>query len=106
MSLRKQDFYEGAALYRIARTGQLTNVKYVQPFFILNEFKSVLLKYSTKGRSPWSFTFTPDEQILLQKSSVEYDAIIGLICGHDGVAALPYPSFRTVASLRESSIHI
>jgi len=48
---------------------------------------SLYLKYSTKGRSPWGFTFTMDEQVLLQRKRSESKIVIGLICGADGVAA-------------------
>ncbi|MBM3205190.1 hypothetical protein FJZ48_04435 [Candidatus Uhrbacteria bacterium] len=66
----------------------------------------ILLKYSTKGRSPWGFTFVPDEQTLLHNKAAESKIIIGLICGADGVAAFSYDAFRNIAPLGESSIHI
>lgn len=106
MGLKKQEFYEGAALHQLARTGKIASMRYEPPFFYLNGCVLILLKYSTKGRSPWGFTFTPDEQLLLHEKAPTFKTKIGLICGHDGVAAIGYDSYLTVASQRTSSVHI
>jgi site-specific DNA-cytosine methylase len=55
--IRKQEFYEGAALHLAARTGRVRSLRYEQPFFRFNETLAVMLKYSTGVRSPWAFTF-------------------------------------------------
>jgi len=106
MAIKKQEFYEGAAIYLLARTGAIKAIHYQSPFFVLNEDVFVLLKYSTKSRSPWSFTFTNDEQEILSRQAAESKTMIGLICGSDGVAACPYAAYRAVAAPRESAIHI
>lgn len=106
MGIKKQEFYEGAALHRLARAGVIECIRYEAPFFRLNDQLLVLLKYSTKGRSPWGFTFTRDEQAILQERAAWFKIVIGLICGADGVAALTYDDFLSVASPRESSVHI
>jgi len=74
--------------------------------FELNETHLVLLKYSTKKRSPWGFTFMPNEQALLELRALESTLTIGLICGDDGIAAIPYERFRTIALPRKSAIHV
>jgi len=38
MPIKKLEFYEGAALHRLARTGRIDSLKYASPFFIFNEF--------------------------------------------------------------------
>jgi hypothetical protein len=106
MAIRKQEFYEGAALHLIARTGQISSIRYDAPFFLLNNRLSVLLKYSTKGRSPWGFTFTADEQISLETRASEFKTAIALICGADGVAAIGYDAYASVASRRRGAVHI
>lgn len=106
MAIKKQEFYEGAALHLLARTGGITGIRHVAPFFLLNNQLSVYLKYSTKGRSPWGFTFMPDEQALLQNRASELEIVIGLICGADGVAAFTYDDYLSVATPRKSAIHI
>jgi len=106
MPIRKQDFYEGAALHLLARTGQISGILYEPPFFVLNRRLSIQLKYSTRGHSPWAFTFTPDEQLLLQERSSRSKIVIGLICGADGVASFTYDDYLSVAALRKSAVHI
>ena len=106
MGIKKQEFYEGAALHLLARAGGITSIRYESPFFLLNDHLLVLLKYSTKGRSPWGFTFTRDEQVILEKRASELRVVIGLVCGADGVVALTYDAFLSVAALRESAVHI
>lgn len=106
MAIKKQEFYEGAALHLLARTGRITSIRYDSPFFLVNNLVVVLLKYSTKGRSPWGFTFTLDEQTLLQRKSVEQKVVIGLICAADGVAAITYDGYCSVATPRNTAVHI
>ena len=106
MAIRKQEFYEGAALHILARSGSITSVRYLPPLFVLNGELLVLLKYSTKGRSPWGFTFMPDEQELLLTKALDSKIVLGLICGADGVAAISYDDYRTIAPPRKSSVHI
>ena len=52
MAIKKQEFYEGAALHLLARAGGITSLRYEAPLFLLNNRLLVHLKYSTKGRSP------------------------------------------------------
>ena len=106
MAIKKQEFYEGAALHLVARGGQITSLQYEAPFFLLNDRLSVLLKYSTKVRSPWGFTFAPDEQVMLEQRSPKFRILIGLICGSDGVAAISYEAYLSVAAAKSGAIHI
>lgn len=106
MAIKKQEFYEGAALHLLARNGGIRHLRYEQPLFVVNNRLRVLLKYCTKGRSPWGFTFTPDEQALLRKKASKSDIVIGLVCGADGVAAFSYDEYLSIASHRKSAVHI
>jgi hypothetical protein len=106
MAIKKQEFYEGAALHLLARTGGITSIRYEPPFFLLNDQLLVILKYSTRGRSPWGFTFTTDEQVLLRDRASKFKTMIALICGADGVAAFSYDDYRSVAASRNSAVHI
>jgi len=76
------------------------------PYFQINERLSVLLKYCTKGRSPWGFTFTVDEQTLLHVKGRDTGAVLGLICGSDGIATLTYDEYLRIAKPRELAVHI
>ena len=66
MAIKKREYYEGAALYRVICANQVDSIRYEPPFFVMNDLLSVLLKYSTKNRSPWGFTFSIEEQVLLK----------------------------------------
>ena len=106
MAIKKQEFYEGAALHMLARSNVIASIRFEAPFFLINDKLSVYLKHSTKVRSPWGFTFTSDEQRLLMKEAPKRKIVIGLVCGADGVASLTYDAYRTVASHRTSAVHI
>jgi hypothetical protein len=106
MAIKKQEFYEGAALHLLARTGGIAGIRYEAPFFLLNKHLQVHLKYSTKGRSPWGFTFTSDEQALLVGKASDFKTVIALVCGEDGVAAFGYEAFLKIATPRPSAVHI
>jgi hypothetical protein len=89
MGIQKQEFYEGAALHQLIRgSSGLTSISHSPPFFVLGGSLQIHLKYSTAKRSPWGFTFMPDEQLLLQQRAQHMPLVIGLICGADGVAAI------------------
>jgi len=106
MPIQKQEFYEGAALHQLARTEQIVGILVDAPFFILNGRLLVLLKYSTKVRSPWSFSFSVNEQVQLKERSQKLTTKIGLICGSDGVAVFDYEEYLTIASPKASPLHV
>jgi len=106
MGIKKQEFYEGAALHLLARSGLVTALRYEPPFFLINNSLTVLLKYSTKGRSPWGFTFMPEEQVALRAKAQAGKTAIGLVCGSDGVAALGYDSYLQIAAHRQAALHV
>src|SRR5438034_607179 len=106
MAIRKHEFYEGAALHRLACGGAIPGIRCEAPFFLVNGELLVYFKYSTRVRSPWGFTFTAEEQALLEERSPGRRVVIGLVCGHDGIAALDYEWFQSVAERRSTSLHI
>jgi hypothetical protein len=105
MAIQKQAFYEGAALHMVTRARGMS-IRYEAPFFLLDDRLHVFLKYSTKGRSPWGFTFTSSEQIMLANRGAESSLVIGLICGSDGVATLAYDDYRRIAARQNSPVHV
>jgi hypothetical protein len=104
MAIGKNEFYEGAALHKLVRSGAIETIRCDSPYFVVNERVWIYLKYSTRGRSPWSFTFTAQEQQLIGEQGKCRRLILGLVCGADGVAALEYTRYVAIASLRETSI--
>jgi hypothetical protein len=106
LAIKKQEFYEGAALHLLVRNENPTNIEYDPPFFVLNGNVSVYLKYSTKGRSPSGFTFTTGEQALIRDRASKAKLMIGLICGADGVVAFTYEGYLSVAAPKRSAVYI
>lgn len=106
MAIRKQDFYEGAAIYQLVRSGDLKSISYESQLFLLNGYLKVLLKHCTKKRSPWSFTFSIDEQDMLQSACTTHKIVLGLICGDDGIAALPVEEFAMLTHGRQNAVHV
>ncbi|MGH9533849.1 MAG: hypothetical protein ACRD2E_03220 [Terriglobales bacterium] len=96
MSIKKEEFYKGAAIYRLIRQGG-ASLSYEEPFILLNGSQRIWLKYSTACRSPWAFTFTPEERVLLRSAASANVLVIGLVCASDGVAALDFEDFTSVA---------
>lgn len=106
MAIQKQEFYEGAALHQLIRGSSRTTVSFLPPLFVFDGRLQAHLKYSTAKRSPWTFTFMPEEQYLLQDRATKLPLIIGLVCGADGIAALPYDAFLGVAAVRSAALRI
>ena len=106
MPIKKQEFYEGAALHILLRHGTVKSIRYSAPFFVLNEKLSTYLKYSAQGRSPWGFTLTPEEQGFLDRSAAKLEIVIGFVCGADGVAAVPFEEYQLIAARRSSALHV
>lgn len=106
MAIKKQEFYEGAALHQLIRNSGGARISYSAPFFVLDDRIQLHLKYSTGVRSPWGFTFSPEEQQLLKERADVRTTIIGLICGSDGVAALPYDRFVKLAAPRGTGVRV
>jgi hypothetical protein len=106
MGILKQEFYEGAALHQIVRYCDGVRITYAAPFFVLNDQVRLHLKYSTGVRSPWGFTFPPDEQSLLYERADNQPLVMGLICAADGIVALPFEHYVKIASKRTTAVRV
>lgn len=106
MAIQKNEFYEGAALHQLARGSDTLRIRHDPPFFVVNDTLLIYLKYSTKGRSPWGFTFGREEQALLVTRANDCPIVIGLICGADGIAAVEFDWYRCIAAPRKCAVHI
>ena len=85
----KQEYYHGAAIVRLLDDSRFVTVKKHKLGYIVNDEVVVLVKYSTKNRTPWRFTCTLDEMVgietLLQR---KVKVVIALTCGGDGICAI------------------
>lgn len=105
--ISKRDFYEGAAVRMLLSARETESVVlFRSPFLILDGRLHLYLKYSTKGRSPWGFAFSEDEQLMMMSVSNSEPLVIGLVCAADGVVALSFEDFATLAPISEAAVYI
>lgn len=87
----KQEFYWGAAVVRLLEHPRFSAIRKHEYGYLVNSSVFVFLKYSTKARSPWGFSFTNDELPRLVSLASQYERIVlGLICGGDGICAVDW----------------
>ena len=85
----KQEFYHGAALSRLLSNSSCCRIRKVDGGYIVNDAVFLLIKYTTKHRSPWRFTFSNDDMDILSTRSAQSLKIIGVfINGGDGISVL------------------
>jgi|SRR6185312_90100 len=106
MSIRKEEFYEGAALLHLICGARRLQIEFTRPFYLIDSRIRLYLKYSTRVRSPWGFTFMEREQRLLEKASQAQHLVLGLVCGHDGIVSLPYDDYLAIAPIEGTAFRI
>lgn len=93
MGIRKSDFYEGAALRQLIKSDHSVAIEIDGSFFTINGTISIYIKYSTKGRTPWGFSFTTAERAAIAEQSAKRETVIAMVCGGDGIAAITFNDF-------------
>jgi len=96
MPIHKLEFYAGAALYRLIRSLGDVRVRVDGGIVILDERLGIFLKYCTRTRSPWLFTFSATERLTLASNAAKMQVVIGLVCGSDGIATLQHQDYVAV----------
>ncbi len=100
MAVKKLEYYEGAALHQlITGATQCVAIHHSPPFFLVNNAFHVYLKYCTSKRSPWDFTLTPEEQSAIGERPRQLDLTFGLICGSEGIVALPLSEYLDIGDI-------
>ncbi len=97
MAIRKLEYYEGAALFRLIRSLGEVRIRSDDGAMVIEEQIRVYFKYSTRTRTPWSFTFSGAERHAFAVHSAKMPVLIGLVCGSDGIAALEYSDLLEIA---------
>lgn|SRR3990172_3471739 len=93
----KQEYYHGAAIVRLLEDGRYKTVIKHSLGYMINGEVIVLVKYSTKNRSPWRFTFTLDEMVSVEILGKQNTRMaIALICGGDGICAITVGELRSI----------
>lgn len=106
MTIKKQEFYEGAALHLLARGRGTLTLRHEPPCFVADDRLVLYLKYCTKVRSPWGFTLGAGELDHLGEYDSRFDVVLGFICGGDGVAAVRYDEVRQITAGQTDVFHI
>jgi hypothetical protein len=85
----KADFYHGAAIAAALEDSRCIDIGRCPPGYLVNNSVLALIKYSTKGGSPWHFTFRPEDLGRLQHCPDEAERVVlALVCGGDGICAI------------------
>jgi hypothetical protein len=89
--IEKLEFYHGAALVRVIEDPRCESIAKHKCGYRVNESGILAIKYSTKARSPWGFTFSAEDISRFSAATKESgDCAIALVCGGDGVCALSW----------------
>lgn len=93
----KQEFYHGVAVVRLLEDGRCQKVRGHDFGYIVNDEAFIFPKYSTKSRSPWTFSFSRDEIERVNLLATSFKAIIlALICGGDGICAISWRETESI----------
>ena len=91
--IAKREFYHGVAIVRLLEDKRCQTVRKDELGYIVNDEVFVFIKYTTKTRSPWRFTFGKDEVKQLNTRATSFrNMVIVLICGGDGICAISWCS--------------
>ena len=87
----KQEFYHGVAIIRLLESEHYQRVQKHNLGYTVNDETFVFLKYSTKSRSPWRFSFSCDDSERLNSLASSFRKIVvALVCGGDGICAITW----------------
>jgi hypothetical protein len=97
--IRDQELLHGAALARLIDHGEPVSIRtadaHLSAYLVESGRNRValLLKLSTRKKSPWQFTFTEGEGAALTalaESHPEHKRLLVFVCHTDGVCCLPH----------------
>jgi len=95
--IEKLEFYHGAALVRVIEDARCETIVKHECGYRINNDRILAIKYSTKARSPWGFTFSGEDISRFEATSAEWgECAVALVCGGDGICAV---SWSIAASL-------
>lgn len=103
MKIQEQDLFHGAALTQIVEHKSFkalnrASVKYGH--YLVNADRHVFAKYSKATRSPWSFTFQPNDLKAIQAEINNGNTVfLCLVCGTATVCALAEAEFTSLIDL-------
>jgi hypothetical protein len=94
--IEKQDFYHGATLVRLLEDSRCSGIIKSDIGYTVNTNSELYPKYTTKSRSPWTFTFKQGEINKLKQ--LNRDVVIAFICAGDGICAITLDELKIIYS--------
>ena len=90
--LDKSEFYHGAAIIRLLENSKCKAIRKREFLgYVVNESIFVFIKYTTKARTPWGFTFDQEDIDRCYRMAEKHSKLyLALVCGGDGVCALTW----------------
>ena len=90
--LDKSAYYHGAAIIPILEDPRCRSIRKMGSLgYLVSDAAFLIIKYTTKERSPWRFAFDQED---VQRGAVmaeKYGRLVyGLVCGSDGVCAIDW----------------
>jgi len=93
----KQDYYQGVAVLQVIGDPRYVGIRKHEWGFIVNGNIFFLVKYTTRPRSPWRFTFTQDELNRAASLIGSYQRlVVAFVCGGDGICALGWDQIENL----------
>ncbi len=88
----KHEYYHGAAIVRLLQDERCVALHKNELLgYILNDNIFLFIKYTTKNRTPWRFTFDQEDVDRANLMAQKYEQVlIPLVCGGDGVCVLTW----------------
>lgn len=89
--LDKEDFYHGVVLIKILEDSRFHEIKRSENGYLVNGNLFIFIKYTTKSRSPWRFTFSdPEIHYLNRQAGSIKNLFLALVCGGDGICPVSW----------------
>ncbi len=100
--LDKSAYYHGAAIVAVLEDSRCRSIgKKGSLGYVVNSNIFLFIKYTTKSKSPWRFTFDQEDIDRCIKMGGEYDRIVlGLVCGGDGVCGVAWEEARSMLGMK------
>jgi hypothetical protein len=100
--LDKSAYYHGAAIIPILEDRRCRSIRKRELLgYVVNDEVFLFLKYTTKARPPWRFTFDQEDVDRSSKMRNEYRRVVfGFVCGGDGVCAIDWEQSRELLGVK------
>jgi hypothetical protein len=100
--LDKSAYYHGAAVIPILEDSRCRSIRRLGSLgYLVNDDIFLFIKYTTKERSPWRFTFDQEDVDRSINMAAQYRRLVfGFVCGSDGVCAIDWPQGRELLGER------